>query len=130
MYAADSFFTLSVMGQIGLGFLSLALAVAAIFSSRRMSRSHGIGGRLALVLTIFILFVWLSPQVYYGYYLLLFDGLPIQIVVKMPPSPMTLLRLISFTEDAELSAHSQGVLFWFMIGAAFIRNGTAKRSRQ
>ena len=67
---------------------------------------------------LFFGFVWLSPQVYYTYYMTLFDGLPWQVVVKEPPSWRHLYGLMTFGGQTNLSAHSQGILGWLFLGVS------------
>ena len=78
MYESDSFFTLSVGGQIGLALLSLWLSVLVLWALWRGTRGLPRLSRLGAAYLGFWLFVWLSPQVYYQYYRLIFDGLPVQ----------------------------------------------------
>ncbi|WP_298916383.1 hypothetical protein [uncultured Roseobacter sp.] len=118
LYGQDSFFTLSTVGQIGLAAVSAFLSFVMIWGASRLARHRAWVWRCALALVAFWLFVWLSPQIYYFYYLILFDGLPVQWIVKTAPGPMHLLRLLTFTSDANLSHHSQGALGWMMIIAA------------
>ncbi|MCK0168793.1 hypothetical protein MWU52_14635 [Jannaschia sp. S6380] len=119
-YADDSFFTLTASGQVGLAVLSLGLACLMGLAALRLHR-------VLWALALFGAFVWLSPQVYYLYYVAIIDGLPWQIVVGRPPGPGTLLRLLTFTGDANLSDHGKGVLGWAMIalaaGSAVMRRG-------
>ena len=75
MYAEDSFHTLSLASQIGLVVLSLLLAGLLIFASWRLALRRRLAARIAFAVLLLFLFVWLSPQVYYLYYLALFDGL-------------------------------------------------------
>lgn len=126
MYAEDSFHTLSLASQIGLVVLSLLLAGLLIFASWRLALRRRLAARIAFAVLLLFLFVWLSPQVYYLYYLALFDGLPWQIVIKLPPSPVELLGFLTFQGDATLSAHGKGLLGWCMILAA----GLGERARQ
>ena len=121
MYAEDSFHTLSGIGQIGLVAVSVLLSIAVLWLLWWLARGKPLLVRMALALLMFFAFVWLSPQVYYTYYLTLFDGLPRQVVVKSPPDPSSLLALLSFTGSDTLSAHSQGVLGWLMLVLAALR---------
>lgn len=121
MYPDDSFFTLSVGGQIGLAALSASLTVFTLFLFWRIAGGRPVAVRLGLALVFFFLFVWLSPQVYYLYYLILFDGLPFQSVLKAPPGPGALLDLLTFQDRATLSAHSKGALGWILILIAGFR---------
>lgn len=115
-YAEDSFFTLTYLGRVGLVGLSTTLAVVWIGFAWRL-RAFPRFWAILLAFGLFWAFVWLSPQVYYTYYLFLFDDLPRQWVARWP-KPEHLIRLLSFTERATLSAHSQGLLGWALIIAA------------
>lgn len=122
MYDGDSFFTLSNAGQAGLALLSLALAIVSLVVAGRLFRlvpNRGLAARLAarLGVAIFVmwLFVWLSPQIYYLYYLTLFDGLPWQIVVQNPPEFHAILQQVTFSGPETLSAHAKGALAWLLI---------------
>lgn len=118
MYAEDSFYTLSRLGQIGLAVLSLILFVAIVIIVYRLTRNMPFFVRPLIALAAFWAFVWLSPQIYYLYYLTLFDGLPLQNVIQPPPSLMKILKLVIFQNDATLSAHSQGGLAWALVATA------------
>jgi len=115
MYAQDSFHTLSGPGQVGLVVLSVILTSLILWTAWRLMARRNVTTRLVLAVTLFFAFVWLSPQIYYTYYLTLFEGLPWQIVVKRPPDPMTLWHILSFQHGATLSAHSLGLLGWALI---------------
>lgn len=121
MYAEDSFHTLSVSGQIGLIVLSLALFRITISINRRVTRRVPIPAQIISAVAALWLFVWLSPQIYYLYYLTIFEGLPFQNVIRQPPSPMVILRLITFLGDATLSAQAQGALFWALVASVLLR---------
>lgn len=118
IYAQDSFFTLSLAGQIGLALVSLVLAAGTVFLVRRLSRNRPVILRLLIGVMLFWVFVWLSPQIYYGYYLLIFDGLPVQWVVPHPPSPAHLMKLMGFAVKDDLSNQGQGLLGWLCLVAA------------
>ena len=118
MYSEDSFFTLSGAGQIGLILISFVLFVLVIYVVDRVGSAVPRLAALGLAIVGFWLFEWLSPQIYYFYYLTLFDGLPMQSVIQTPPSPGKLLRIISFQDEQTLSAHSRGLLGWAMIVVA------------
>jgi len=119
MYDADSFFTLTVWGQIGLAILSLVFALLALVLMRVLVWHKAMILRPFLWGVVFISFVWLSPQGYYTYYRLIFDGLPAQSVIKSPPPLQQLFALMTFSGPANLSAHSTGVLGWLLLLAAF-----------
>jgi len=120
MYDGDSFYTLTGIGRIGLVALSVTATALLIWvlisSTRRMTWPI----RVIVALLLFFAFVWLSPQLYYTYYMTLFDGLPWQIVVKDPPSANYLFKLLTFRGPANLSAHSLGTMGWVLIAAALI----------
>lgn len=117
MYDGDSFFTLSLGGQVGLVCLSLVLA--AICLRIEWAFARWLWG-FVLAGVIFYLFVYLSPQAYYTYYRLLIEDLPAQWVISLP-SPQTIFDLLSFQGPANLSAHSQGALGWSLFAVALIR---------
>lgn len=119
MFSQDSFFTLSVFGQIGLAALSVILFVLLIWGMMRLKTTLYL--RILIALISFYLFVWLSPQIYYTYYLIIFDGLPIQNVVQRPPTPLDMLRLITLTGEQSLSAHGKSLLAYAMLLAAIFR---------
>lgn len=118
MYAEDSFHTLNLAGRIGLVALSLGLAGLLVFASWRTAQRLGPAVGVAFACLLFFLFVWLSPQVYYFYYMTLFESLPWQTVIKLPPSPLKLLKLFAFQDEATLSAHGKGLLAWCLVLAA------------
>ncbi len=122
LYDGDSFFTLSALQQVGLLAVTLVLSGAVLAIVARASRPLPVFVGMLLGCLIFYIFVWLSPQAYYAYYLQIFDSLPLQWVVGLPPGPELPLRLLSFTSDQNLSAHGQGLLGWLLILAPlFIR---------
>ena len=71
--------------------------------------------KLVIALIVFYLFVWLSPQIYHTYYLFIFDGLPLQNVIRRPPTPVAIFHLMNFTNHHNLSAHGLGILAWGLI---------------
>lgn len=123
-YEGDSFHTLSESGQVGLLLLSLALAVALIglaaAKTWHLYRAAGawsfprLPGFILLDglanLLLFWLFVWLSPQAYYAYYLVLFDDITWQWVVKPPPGLGVMLDLLAMPRTGSLSDHGLGLL--------------------
>ena len=120
-YGEDSFFTLGWGGRVGVVAISLILFGFCLWVSYAAAASLGRVWRVSIALVAFWLFVWLSPQVYYMFYLLIFDGLPLQWVIKAPPGADVLLSLMTFTERATLSEHGKGVLGWAMVAAALLR---------
>lgn len=120
IYDSDSFFDLSLLERIGLLALSLAMAAALIWLARWMRRTLPRPLWIPLSIALFWAFVWLSPQAYYSYYMLIIPDLPLQSVIKSPPGPDTLAALASFTGERTLSAHSKGVLFWALVAATLL----------
>ncbi len=121
MYQDDSFYTLSQAGQIGLVGLSLVLTAILLLLAWRMMGSRPLSVRIAIAIILFLAFVWLSPQIYYTYYLFLFDGLPLQIVILPPPGPQYLADLVFFQDRTTLSAHSKGILGWLLLLVALLK---------
>lgn len=121
MYADDSFNTLTTIQQIGLTTVSLLLCVVCIFFCYQFTKNKALLTGLLISIGIFFLFVWLSPQAYYTYYLMIFDNLPLQIVIKQPPSPWTLTQLLTFQSKVSLSDHSQAILGWVLIIIALLK---------
>lgn len=120
-YPGDSAYTLPVAGQSGLALLSLLLAVGLarlqVGLSLRLAQSRVGQWRFLLHLSIDLglvaLLCWLAlsiaPQIYYGYYLVLFDGLPLQAVAR-PLSGEQFLSLVLLEGKSSLSHHLQGLL--------------------
>ena len=115
MYNEDSFFTLSIPGQIGLVVLSRGLMLLCLWLAHVLGRGRRRALRLWLAFIIFWAFLWLSPQAYYAYYMTLFDGLPLQNVIKSPPGLSTIVSLLTFTDAPNLSNHGKGVLGWVLL---------------
>jgi len=105
MYEGDSFFTLSPMGRAGLVLLSILLSGALIWMTAGLARAKPLPVRLAIAALAFYGFVWLSPQIYYVYYIMIFDTLPWQTVIKAPPGGGDLVKIMLFQGGATLSAH-------------------------
>ncbi len=117
MYAEDTFFHLTGPSRAGLLVLSVVLAVGMLTLARRMPAPSG--WNPLLVLLLFWLFIWLSPEAYYIYFRTVLDGLPAQMVTGYPPRPGLVLRIVTFTGEATLRAHGQGILFWAMVAARY-----------
>ena len=133
LYQYDSFFTLPPGGQAGLLLLSIALAAVAFWFAerlfrifRRLPRPFEIAGRVGCAIAVVWLFVWLSPQIYYFYYQITFEGLPWQIVIRQFPDSEQILELLTFTGKSTLSDHGKGILAWGLIAYAI---GGALRRR-
>lgn len=128
MYARDSFFDLSLAGQCGLVALSLLLSIAFLLVARLLLRTDAIWVRLLGALSLYWLFVWLSPQVYYEYYRLLIPSLPAQWVIWPPRTPAEALALLSLQGPHSLSAHGQALLGWSLLAAPFVRVSRKRRA--
>ena len=115
MYREDSFFTLTAAGQAGLVLVTLALSAGLLAAVCFAARSRPIWARSGLALLAFYLFVWLSPQLFYTYYLTIIDGLPPQLVISAPPTAPDIARLLSFSGRFDLAAHGQGGLGWLTL---------------
>jgi len=122
MYRDDSFFTLGLLEAAGLLVVTVLLVLGMLALARRLRRG-GLGRRLVAAAGLFWVFLWLSPQVYYVYYQLIFEGLPVQIVIGWPPGAETVLRRLVFAGPATLAAHGQGVLGWVLVVGAVRRRG-------
>lgn len=122
MYQQDSFFDLSAWGQFGLVVISTLLF--AITLAVAWHGLHRLGPILRIIgaFALLWLFVWVSPQVYYMYYYMIFPDLPLQWVIWPPSGPTKPLQMLFFQYRANLSAHSQGLLGWCLIAAPFIRS--------
>ncbi len=120
MYRDDSFFTLGLLEAAGLLVVTALLVLGVLALARRLRRG-GLGRRVVAAAGLFWVFLWLSPQVYYAYYQLIFEGLPVQIVIGWPPGVETVLRRLAFAGPATLAAHGQGVLGWVLVVGAVRR---------
>lgn len=116
MYDGDSFYTLSMIGRAGLVLLSGLLAVALVWLFVKTTKQFNLILKLVFSIIFLWFFVWLSPQVYYAYYVFIFDTLEFKNVIKPPPTPKELLSLLSFSDRANFSNHSKGLLGWILIG--------------
>ena len=128
MYSQDSFFDLSPWGQVGLACLSAVLFLLVVYAARALLRKRPVWLRILGALAIFYLFVWLSPQVYYLYYLTIIEGLPLQWVIWPPyRGPVDALLLLVFQGPHSLSAHGQGLLGWSLLAAPFLKLPKGRR---
>lgn len=125
MYLEDSFFDLSPWGRVGLVCISATLFFLTFFATRVLLKNKPVWLRISGALAIFVLFVFLSPQVYYMYYRILFEGLPLQWVIKPMQAPLEAMKYLVFQGPQNLSAHSQGLLGWILIAAPFLKRSKA-----
>ena len=115
MYSKDTFFHLSFYGQIGLLILSLVVSAITIWLFWKTSKRFKLPIKLILAIAFIWIFIWLSPQVYYLYYIQIIEGLPLQNVIQWPPSIFEILHTLTFTGKSNLSNHSKGLMFWVMM---------------
>ncbi|MEM1317291.1 MAG: hypothetical protein AAGF29_03395, partial [Pseudomonadota bacterium] len=102
--------------------LSATLAIIWLWSTWCLAKDRALWQRLVISLVAFALFDWLTPQIYYFYYLAAIGDLPLQVVIDLPPTPMDLLRLLTFSERSNLSFHSRGLLGWVLIAIALMQS--------
>ncbi len=114
MYSEDTFFHLTVQGRIGLVILSLFLGAITIGLYWKISNRFRIVVKVLCAVVFIWVFIWLSPQAYYLYYIQLIDGLPLQNVIQFPPSPIEVFQTITFSGQSNLSNHGKGLVFWAM----------------
>ena len=86
MYQNDSFFTLSIPGQIGLAVLTIVLSLVMLLLAYRLGRGRAAWVKVLISVGLFVGFVWLSPQAYYTYYRTIIPSLPLQRVISSLPS--------------------------------------------
>jgi hypothetical protein len=105
-------------GRAGLVLISLLLCTITAGLYWRFSIRFRLSIKLALAILFIWTFIWISPQFYYFYYRMIFDGLPLQNVIQTPPMPLEILKTITFTGQSNLSNHSKGLLFWILVTIA------------
>lgn len=115
MYNQDTFFHLSMSGRIGLVLLSIMIGGMLIALHWWLTRQLRIRFKILLALVFIWAFIWISPQIYYFYYIQIIDNLPLQNVIQFPPSIIELFQTLTFTGQSNLSNHSKGILFWAMV---------------
>jgi len=115
MYEGDSFFSLGPFGQVGLVALSIVLTIAAVWLAWRISRRSRWVTRALIGLGVYVVFSWISPQIYYAYYLQVFDGLPVQWVIKWPPDIAKATAEFTFTGRFSMASHGRGILGWLCV---------------
>ncbi len=126
MYEDDSFLTLTIAERIGLVCVTLVLSIALIWLFWVTIKKVKPWMRPLLALVFLYVFIWLSPQIYYLYYLQIFDFLDWQNVIHPPFNPLTIISLLTFTESGKLADHGKGVLGWILILIAFCQPKLAR----
>lgn len=102
--------------------LSLVLAGLVIWAAMRLMRRRIWALRLAIAAVMFWAFVWLSPQIYYAYYTLLFEDLPLQWVARWPELG-GVWDIVRFASRDTLADHSKALLFWVLVILALVPRG-------
>lgn len=129
MYDSDSFFSLTMAARIGLLLLSFGLAALTAAAFIKVTCRMVWPLRLLLAPAFLWVFVWLSPQAFYLYYMIVFDHLLLQNVVQSPPQPSQIVHLLGFSGKAALSHHATGLLGWGLILLAILGEGTVSSKR-
>ena len=129
MYDGDTFFSLTMAGQAGLVLLCFGLAVFTAAAYIKITYRMAWPVRLLLAPVFLWIFVWLSPQAFYLYYMSLFDQLALQNVIQSPPRPSEIMHLLGFAGKATLSRHATGLLGWGLIVLAFLGERVALSTR-
>lgn len=106
---------------LGLACLSAALFLLLLCATRSFLWTRSAWVRILGAFTIFWLFTWLSPQIYYQYYRMVIEDLPQQLVIGSPPSPYEALQLLLFQGPHSLSAHGRGLLGWSLFVMSFVK---------
>lgn len=129
MYDGDSFFSLTMAARFGLVLLSFGLAAMTAAAFIKITCRMAWPVRLLLASVFLWVFVWLSPQIFYLYYMALFDNLPLHNVVQSPPRPSQIMHLLSFTGKSVLSHHATGLLGWGLIVLAVLGDRAVPSTR-
>ena len=126
MYDHDTFFHLSLWGRCGLVLLSLALGgltiAAAIVIFRKVRNLPAVPAltlRALFAITLFWVFLWLSPQAYYTYYTAIIEDLPYQWVITRPTSWVEIASILFFQNANTLAQISKMAFGWALIFLAF-----------
>ena len=115
LYANDTFFHLSTLERVGLVLLSIVLAMVTVAVFWKLTSSFKLVFKLLAAIFFIWIFIWISPQVYYLYYIQIIDGLPLQNVIQWPPSPLEVFQTVTFSGKSNLSNHGKGLIFWAMM---------------
>ncbi len=122
-YEGDSFYTLEFLERAGLITLTVVLSGLLLFLGT--CKSHFLYNlkstipyqKLSIPLIdllgafgLLYVFIWLSPQAYYSYYLLIFNDLPLQIVINDELSLAEIGNLLLLEDQQTLSQQGQGLL--------------------
>lgn len=131
LWPGDSFFTLRPADRWIVGAIATAIAVLYLMLADRIGRAFGDApsplrvfaaasgatGATGAFLAGFVL----SPQAFYLYYTMIFDGLPAQWVVNPSLSVERFVAFLPLPADAALADHAAGLVFWIGLGLAASR---------
>ena len=118
MYENDTFFHLSLTGQIGLVVISILLGAITLWGTWWLTRHRRIVTRTLAALGVVTVFEWLAPQIHYLWYMAVIDGLPLQWVIPAYPRPVSAWEVLGFQLPASLSAHGRAALGWAIVAVA------------
>lgn len=121
-YAGDSFWTLDAKGRAGvmvIAAVGLSLVFWAITAKTKAWAPHFgtafLPVDIGLGWIIFAVAFAVSPQVFYIFYQLHFDGLPQQWVISGPKSVARLAEAIDLRNAGQISDDLAGVVFWAIV---------------
>lgn len=123
----DTYTILQLTPLVGAGLVTLSavLSFATFFAAHRAHKAaqarisrYRLIPHITIAAALFWLFMWLSPQVYYLFYMACLPGLPAQIVIGWPPFPARLMQLLWIDFSADLPPIAQGLLGWTLLGQA------------
>lgn len=129
-WPGDSFHTLFVHERVIVAALATALALIYLRLVDRLARlvlkrvaARALAAPLAVTaaVAIFIVGFALSPQVFYAYYRLVFEGLPAQWVINPGLTLERLRNALVFPSDGALADQAAALLFWTGVGLAVAR---------
>lgn len=130
MYSEDTFLHLTVPGCIGLIYISLFLSAFTVGIYWKISIRFELPIKLLLALVFTWMFIWISPQAYYFYYIQIISDLPLQNVIQTSPSFSEVSNTIAFSGQSNLSNHGKGIVFWAMMLIALKDNIHGHKKQQ
>jgi len=135
-YPGDSFHTLGMVQAAGLVVLSSAMVTGVLLVAKAGAASFQYYLRepvaslviLPFVLLLFLIWDFFAPQIYYGYYLVIFDGLPLQWVLHPDKVLERLLAFVTPGPAVSLANDTAALLLHtlLLMAVAKIVAGTAR----
>ncbi len=133
-YTDDSLWTLGWGGRIGVVAISV-IGLVGIFAALALkSRAFGrfspwmaIPLDILAGLLIYLGVLWLSPQVYYTFYQMIFTDLPVQIVIKSPVDPDRLHQILIPVKGGSLADHLASIGFWAVLPFTIWQHANRRR---